>query len=399
MRTEFTLPWWFMSSCLACLAVIADIGLTNQVGNAAEEDSISINRIIAAYGSRSAKVRTVKVRWTARKLVPKVAHPTRTGPNDFESLHKATEKHVQAGQAVFGHQRLRLTLDGMLWTNDVYLRKRTVFVNDGKTYKTFFGRSPDDEEDFPLGSVGADNGNPMAVVADILPIMLVFRSSSKELREFVNLSTFSVSGQATVKGRKCVEIRSQFEHESQVRLWLDVERRFVPLLIRRVQLREKGDLEVCEETYVSYTVGDFGMWVPSSWGFIQYAYRPQDSAASRVADRLISFKVEANVEECEINPELADEDFQLEFPVGTYVNDAISGESYIVREGGEKRTITRAEMRPDISYAQLAATESGQAVPALESSSGRALLWINIVLFVVLGAIFVVRRSYRAANA
>jgi hypothetical protein len=85
----------------------------------------------------------------------------------------------------------------------------------------------------------------------------------------------------------------------------------------------------------------------------------------------------------------------FEFPVGTLVNDGDTKSLWVARPGGVRRLVTEEEQLRRPTYAELLATDSGQAGrsrPPLESP----LLWTLIVAS-ALGAAFRLRRRLEAA--
>jgi hypothetical protein len=111
--------------------------------------------------------------------------------------------------------------------------------------------------------------------------------------------------------------------------------------------------------------GDDG-WIPAAWDIIT-----MDTDLDR--PRL---NCHASVTLFQINPPLADTEFQLAFPVGTRVRDLratpAEGGYYIVRNDEQKRKITPDELRRGATYQQMVDTESGQAGVA-RISLGRLL--------------------------
>jgi hypothetical protein len=70
--------------------------------------------------------------------------------------------------------------------------------------------------------------------------------------------------------------------------------------------------------------------------------------------------------ECTVNPDLADSAFQIEFPVGTYVEDRVANESYILKENSQKRHVSPKEWQSGATYESLLNSE-----PKVEDRASR----------------------------
>ena len=85
----------------------------------------------------------------------------------------------------------------------------------------------------------------------------------------------------------------------------------------------------------------------------------------------------AKVTAYSVNTNIPKSELHFEFPVGTYVSDLrmedIYSRSYIVRQGGKKRIITKEELRrgAGADYKELLSTESGMARGNSADQSGK----------------------------
>jgi len=144
---------------------------------------------------------------------------------------------------------------------------------------------------------------------------------------------------------------------------------------------------------IRYQKSAEGVYVPQSWTYV--LFKP---------DGTVSCLKEARVTRYALNPEVPEETFLLEFPVGTSVYDAKTRERFIQRANGRRRVITPAEEQALVPYSVLLQTESGQTLRELQSPASprrRSELWLVVanvvVVAVVLGvARFRKRRSDRS---
>jgi hypothetical protein len=141
-------------------------------------------------------------------------------------------------------------------------------------------------------------------------------------------------------------------------LWLDNERDFLPLRY----LHQTSQKPVIQIDYLEW-IRLASEWLPTEW---RRAYLNPDretinqSGLAVVHTHLLNHPINAN-------------EFTLEFPVGTWVEDARdrkNRQKYIVRDQGQKREITERELSDGATYEQLLNTETGMALSYRSSSGG-----------------------------
>ena len=77
----------------------------------------------------------------------------------------------------------------------------------------------------------------------------------------------------------------------------------------------------------------------------------------------------ALVDDFVFNEHVDPKEFDLEFPPGTWVTELESPTTYIVREGGKRRTITETELRSGNPYENFLKTEPGELAPAPDTTN------------------------------
>jgi hypothetical protein len=158
---------------------------------------------------------------------------------------------------------------------------------------------------------------------------------------------------AQLQGHTCVILERFAAHfnpklergEIHETYWVDPARDFC---IRRYE-RVRGGLV---EARIEVDYGDDAcLWLPTAWRITVFS--GEDALAARTYAAELSSHA--------LNGGLADERLRIALPAGTRVDDAESKTAWIVRPDGGKRVITPEERRRGASYAELLATESGQA--------------------------------------
>jgi hypothetical protein len=94
----------------------------------------------------------------------------------------------------------------------------------------------------------------------------------------------------------------------------------------------------------------------------------------------------AKVVKYEMNKALQPRAFEIEFPVGTLVADHKTGDSYLLKDGGEKRRILAGEFSGD-NYKELLTTAPGEAGGRRSSPRGALNVWfiaVNVIVILIL---------------
>lgn len=156
-------------------------------------------------------------------------------------------------------------------------------------------------------------------------------------------------------------------------VWLAAEQNSVPM---RIACRDK---ELTKwQIDITATNSFDGVNLPTAWDITQYD-------ASGKAESLVA----ARVSKAQINIDLHDAVFDLDFPEGTLVTD-MQGPSqamYIVMKDGSKRDITEAELNAGIPYRDLRDTS-----PELKISGRRYLLYATLAVIAILSILIGLKR-------
>jgi hypothetical protein len=197
-------------------------------------------------------------------------------------------------------------------------RRSMVFVFDDTLGKALL----------PCGARG--DGNPVGVIergaADfkvkvihLMPLTITFRGLSPQFSSFVVSDMKPTGVTLPIEGVKCAEYTITYSPNRVERFWLDPSKDYV---VKRHQ-------RALDQTDITYRRHDTWGWIPTSWKRVEY------SSAKTVATSMT-----INVLDIRINEPQADEQFELQFPPGCYVEDHRNNKPYRVQEDGRMREVS-----------------------------------------------------------
>ncbi|HUE72322.1 MAG TPA: hypothetical protein VMP01_15665 [Pirellulaceae bacterium] len=192
-------------------------------------------------------------------------------------------------------------------------------------------------------------------------LTLCFRPLDPGFNGGAELSDYElVSTDETVDGRPCMLLRDRKAASASGivhLLHVDPARDFVVLrYTSEVQGRLAAQIDI------TYTEDPTVRWVPDGW-----------NAVLLRQDGVVMTRCSSTVSDYALNERLSEKLFVIDFPPGTFVDDRASGTEYLVRQGGEKRSIAPVERRRGVTWEQLMETEYGKAGLRSEGWSARTL--------------------------
>ncbi len=105
-----------------------------------------------------------------------------------------------------------------------------------------------------------------------------------------------------------------------------------------------------EDLSITYTLDEQVGWHPSKWKFVEGGSGERPSTI-----------IDATVTRFALNTPPAATRFQFSFPIGAWVRDTrVDDDSFIVREGGGKRPVTKQELLRGSTYRDLLNSETGK---------------------------------------
>jgi hypothetical protein len=227
--------------------------------------------------------------------------------------------------------RIRVEEEGRQWDGKMkmYVLNRSVDIFDGKGRKTF-------SDGGNLGFPSYFHGEGKRVLPfgkDLRdsPLRMAYRPFDRELGDF-DASTLVLSDErATIDQRRVLVLKS-----GDTTVFVDPTMDFLP--VKRTDLRQGAIYRVTE---ISYRTDARLGWVPIAW--TTNLLRPDGKS---------NWNDNVSVTKFSINKPVADSDFEVVLPVGTWVQDGVTKESYILRANGEKRTVKLGEYNSN-NYQQL----------------------------------------------
>jgi hypothetical protein len=294
-------------------------------------ESISIETVVKAWNERAVRVRSYVFTWSGKEyMVGTGAPPPNKRPS--ATLQRAMDsQHIFDLRVVFatdGRGRQRFEAYGSQWSEEeerfVPHNQTTVF--DGQRESTLYSPGL---AGFPAVQMDSRGDSLVRFQPQLTPWQLVYRPFDAG---FGLLSAENIRLDPTtviIDGKSCVTLRQPGNGSRGPRtVYVDRSRDFLP--VQYLQQSRNG--VVIEQITVGYSTTPEGALIPSSW----------DLTLSTTKGRvMMSFS--GKVTDCRINPELDESMFKLKIPPGTWVNDDVLKEKYIMREGGEKRPIVPGE--------------------------------------------------------
>lgn len=212
----------------------------------------------------------------------------------------------------------------------------------------------------------------------LVPLMLAVRSGQPYHRK---LSDYTPTGKMVpVEGRDCVEIfrGSRAEKQSEY-MYLDPDRDWV---IRRIDGFSDGKL--AKRISVEYAPNPDVGWLPSSWSYVTRMNDGTPLSGGQVA-----------IGRYEVNVEISDDEFRLQYPSGTFVVDDTKG------AGKETVSVVKGDGSPGVAI-PLSEQPTYKQLEQANQSVRRQWIWLAIIgggIVILLGAVAANRWHRRKAQA
>jgi hypothetical protein len=210
------------------------------------------------------------------------------------------------------------------------MQLRKVSVYDGSSMTIYFkgGIQPSDGDAGVLNAQQRDFGSP---VSD--PIVYAFRAQSPQFVPSRMTEMRPTGANIFIDGARCEEYVSQrigIQPPSQTTstYYLDPAKHYVA---RRIQSKRPGGISHQQD--INYRQDDARRWVPISWESKEYS-----------ADGDLRGTIKVDVTMLRINEPVAETEFQVKFPVGSWITDQQNDDekTYQVQPDGSLREYDRA---------------------------------------------------------
>ncbi len=293
--------------------------------------------------------------WPSRKPAPATRIAKCRSTLVFGSLWTPTNGSGSRKLGGVGRSR-KVTSKGLVWSMSWRTESARRFIprTSRVPFPTLYvGRKPAETSD-----------------ARLLPLVIVLRPFARSFYAFERQS-LSIAGVEATDDRQSVIVVDY----PGGRVWVDNRRDCVPI---RYTLGKPPAVRM--DTSIRYEQDVAHGWIPESWNTVYIA----DNGT-------IQHSIALTVTKRAINQALPTEVFDIEVPVGAWVSDSSTKESYIVREGGRKRPILAGEFNGH-NFEQLLATD-----PPSDSAGTTKV----VVLLVALGllALLAAAGVYRMTRA
>jgi len=290
-----------------------------------EAQSRALQEIIHAWRERDRRFRAWDCAWSAKRFQSKESIAL-VAKGDRAKL-KDMSFDFRMRLVVDLKNRFRFEEDGTQWSqkaNSVVPRLAFDVLN-GNVRKSYLPKAA-----IPGGFVQEQKATYMANDARYLPLLLFFRPFSTPGDPFLTVDALQIiSNQALVNEKKSLLL----EHRKG-RLWVDSNAPYLPLRYTMYTASQKNVPSTTVDW--EYKFDSVLGWLPSTWKYTWLG--PEGNILDQVTSQVTSFV---------FKDEFPDDIFDLEFAPGTWVNDGINNESYIVKDGGLKRPVAAGEFTGD----------------------------------------------------
>lgn len=332
----------------------------------AQEGKPTIEQILQVWMNRQKKVSSARFELSCEQTIPKgsVSYHEEEGLSEdlAPSRIQPPRDYMVRGttKVTFSGEKLRYFCKDQAWNpSDKQLYAREYLdVFDGRLAKNLI--SPvSTSENYPMGNIAKAKVSQSALQFSLFPLILTFRGNHPQF--YHGLGKFRIFRRdVAIAGHPCLELVSGQSGErgepaalsSQGRyevLFLDKERDYV-VLRKMTFVNNKATWHLD----VAYVRDDTAGWVPQSW---EYLIRAPENNQLLESERI-------TVTRYEMNPLVAESEFDISFPPGTRVVDDSAGTEiqYVIREDGEKGRGLPSAVDPTYEALQRAASRSNRLV-------------------------------------
>ncbi len=214
----------------------------------------------------------------------------------------------------------------------------------------------------------------IGVLNNLMPLYAAYRPSAWLQARNLVLERAHSEQEIKEQGIQCLFLRFN-DGIGYFDMYLDPRRDFLPI---RFETRPRNKVPMLTiRSEMQFEKHDTLGWAPQSWKTTIYKN-----------DGVIRWEYRSDVRAFVANREIPDFVFRFEFPVGTIVENSITGECFLLKEGGRKRHIGEHESVNLEQYPKLLKTES----PPTDAAGKQWLILLNVLLAIALVTLLVWRR-------
>ncbi len=351
------------------------------------EEVPDVKAVLAVWKKKQESFRTGRFTWTETQTLKQGAlmgqqkgagnanagkgAPSQVAPDKDMTI---TRTH----KLIFDGEKVRYECKGKIWDPDKNETSdlETISVFDGETPKTL-SKSP--VFDVPRGWIRQSARNRDLWQMNTTPLLLVYRPFHSDLRD-ISPDKLATSDQpAVIEGKASFALTQPINEEKRAQLVIWAAHQ-LDYPVMRMQETVAGTM--LSQIDFSYAADEANGEVVSGWKYVRVS--PSSGAMLQSSSCL--------VREYELNRPIDPKEFQLNFPAGTFVNDArpqkgASGEFYMVRDDQSERPVSRPELVNN-TFEQLLTSDNR------EDGKRRTIFWL-LFLGLGLGFGFIVFRLWR----
>lgn len=291
----------------------------NKVRNAAHQSHLK--EILTAWEKRQKQARTLRARWTE------------TITDEGEGLKQQVISLLMGDT-----NQMRLVTQPPVLQNEneaLFPGRKATMISAFDGSKNFQFTDSPDPDDWARGIVWSEKKYDEIHNIQLRPWLLHFRPLSSPVTNLSENRLKIVRLDSMAGGRKCTMLEALPQRRLPLTriYWVDPNQNFS--IVRYVEkFQGRPTLELNIEFKFDAKTG----WIPSTWN----AALAKEQFAIR--DRLLRFQ---------INPQVSEADFRIDFPEGTIVFDRDLGYRYLCLPNGKKRKITPEESVNGFRYKDL----------------------------------------------
>ncbi len=348
-------------------AIFAILFLFAPVASCDEEDNIK--RMVASWKQRQTAVRSLLAEWGEINASGAISENEQPRQKMIFTLGDSGKARLERHPSVM----------------KAGVRSRSgVAISSYDGHRNYQYTSAVGPEDWPRGIVWSDEKYDEIHSLQIHPWLLHFRPFQTPTPDLSSEKLHVVDSGVLVNGHSCLVVeRSDLTVSTTGLYWVDEERGFS--ILRYVEKsREKATLELNIDYKKDPQIG----WIPSTW----------DAAFVNG-----NFSVRGRLVRYELNIDVPDSVFVIDFPEGTIVFDRDLGYNALWLPDGKKRIITPEESASGFKYQDLFKTGPGDLAttfrkPKEESDWVVSLVILNLSAIALLAVLFVIRRRKSSSH-
>lgn len=298
--------------CVFVLAVLCHMQTTQAQG--------PLQEILKDWKQKERDFATVRVTYVNREIYPPGMTLTENGQGNTSPLTR-TQNH----ELVFDANRGRYSMVGPR------LDPATDKVTEYDVTYTFDGHLQSNLTNVPgitRTPIGSINTNKTSLLGDgfdyhTAPLFYAFRPATPSLQGFDLLSGEFQSVDSYLDGQKVKILESKYFD-----LVLRPDMRHSVVAVKWYSTRS-GQRKLWYQLKIAYSSYSGGGFVPESWTMTKFGR----------TNRRPEMQMKGEILDLQVNTKVRDSEFSIDFPPGTKVNDASTGERYVVQQDFAKRQL------------------------------------------------------------